>query len=89
MVFFSTSNSQMMTTVLTKIDEAKGEILQKANEIYSMTKIIHNDTHEMDSSYLDEVQIDNNDTFEEAEDQGNKFFYSFMKFIFKYKSFKI
>jgi len=64
----STSNSQMMTTVLTKIDEAKGEILQKANEIYSMTKIIHNDTHEMDSSYLYEVQTDN-DTFEEAEDQ--------------------
>ena len=89
MVFISTSNSLMITTVLTKIDEAKGEILQKANEIYSMTKIIHNDTHEMDSSYLDEVQIDNNDTFEEAEDQGNEFFYSFMKFIFKYKSFKI
>ena len=78
----------MMTTVLTKIDEAKGEILQKANEIYSMTKIIKNDTHEMDSSYLDEIQTDN-DTFEEAEDQGNEFFYSFMKFIFKYKSFKI
>jgi len=64
----STSNSQMMTTVLTKIDEAKGEVLQKVNEIYSMTKIIKNDTHEMDSSYLDEVQTDN-DTFEEAEDQ--------------------
>jgi len=63
-----TSNSQMMTTVLTKIDEAKGEILQKANEIYSMTKIINNDTDEMDSSYLDEIQTDN-DTFEEAEDQ--------------------
>ena len=45
-----------------------------------------NDTHEMDSSYLYEVQTDN-DTFEEAEDQGNDFFYSFMKFIFKYKSF--
>ena len=88
MVFISTSNSQMITTVLTKIDEAKGEILQKANEIFSMTKIIHNDTHEMDSSYLDEIQTDN-DTFEEAEDQGNKFFYLFMKFIFKYKSFKI
>ena len=88
MVFISTSNSQMITTVLTKIDEAKGEILQKANEIYSMTKIIHNDTHEMDSSYLYEVQTDN-DTFEEAEDQGNESFYSFMKFIFKYKSFEI
>ena len=75
MVFFSTSNSQMMTTVLTKIDEAKGEVLQKVNEIYSMTKIIKNDTHEMDSSYLDEVQTDN-DTFEEAEDQGKEFFIS-------------